>query len=120
MLVRFLTSRNEQAKRCREYSWPPTIPELYKDPEILARNPYFSTVLTGFRQGIAMRPSAVAGKTYPELSRDYFEAVHAVLMHNRPASQAASELQQQLGQIQEKSGDRRNASPSKEPSAAQH
>jgi trehalose/maltose transport system substrate-binding protein len=120
MLVRFLTSRNEQAKRCRMYSGPPTIPELYKDPEILARNPYFSTILNGFRRGTAMRPSTVAGKTYPEVSRDYFEAVHAVLIHNKPASQAASELQRQLAQIQQKSGNGGSASLSKAPSPTQH
>ena len=41
MLVRFLTGRNEQARRCHKSSNPPTIPELYQDPEILARNSVF-------------------------------------------------------------------------------
>ena len=102
MLVRFLTSRNEQARRSRKSSNPPVIPELYKDPEILARNSYFSTILLAYRQGAAVRPSTVAGKRYPDVSRSYFEAVHAVLSHKKLAPQAAADLQQELAQILEK------------------
>ena len=103
MLVRFLTSRNEQARRSRKSSNPPIIPELYKDPEILAQNSYFSTILLAYRQGAAVRPSTVAGKRYPEVSRAYFEAVHAVLSHEKSAPQAAAEVQQELALILEKS-----------------
>jgi trehalose/maltose transport system substrate-binding protein len=98
MLVRFLTSRNEEARRCRKSANPPTIPELYQDPDVLARNPYFSKVLLAFRHA-AVRPSRQAGKVYPEVSRAYFEAVNSVLNHNKSASQAASDLHQQLTQI---------------------
>ena len=99
LLVRFLTSRDEQARRCRNSANPPTIPELYKDREILARNPYLATVLLAFRQGAAVRPSTVAGKRYPDVSRAYFEAVHAVLNHEKSPSQAAAELAKGLTQI---------------------
>jgi len=33
---------------------------------------------------------------YPEVSRAYFEAVHAVLTHKESAAQAAEELQSRL------------------------
>ena len=102
MLVRFLTSRNEQARRSHKFSNPPIIPELYKDPEILAQNPYFSTILLAYRQGAVVRPSTVAGKKYPDVSRAYFEAVHSVLSHTKTAPQAAAGLEQELGQILEK------------------
>ena len=102
MLVRFLTSRKEQARRCHTSAGPPTIPELYQDPEILARNPYFSTVLLAFRRGIAVRPSMAAGKMYPDVSCAYFEAVNAVLSHRKSASQSAADLQQELTQILER------------------
>jgi len=102
MLVRFLTSRNEQARRSRKSANPPVIPELYEDPEILARNSYFSTILLAYRQGAAVRPSTVAGKRYPDVSRAYFEAVHAVLSHKKLAPQAAADLQQELAQILDK------------------
>ena len=98
MLVRFLTSRNEEARRCRKSANPPTIPELFEDPEVLARNPYLSKVLLAFRHA-AVRPSRQAGKVYPDVSRAYFEAVNAVLSHTKSAPQAASDLQKQLTQI---------------------
>ena len=114
MLVRFLTSRDEQARRCRNPSNPPTIPELYQDPEILARNPYFSTILQAFRQGTALRPSTVAGKKYPDVSRAYFEAVHTVLSHQKSPSLAAEELERGLTQILEGPTRNTNASPAAE------
>jgi trehalose/maltose transport system substrate-binding protein len=118
MLVRFLTSRNEQARRSRKSSNPPIIPELYKDPEILARNSYFSTILVAYHQGLAVRPSTVAGKRYPDVSRAYFEAVHAVLSHEKLAPQAAAELQQKLAEILGKSGVSTQTNLRQEPSVA--
>jgi len=95
MLVRFLTSREEQARRCRRPAGPPTIPALYENAEVLAANPYFSRMLQ-MRRGIASRPSIPAGKMYPEVSRAYYEAVHAVLTQRQSAANAASDLQEQL------------------------
>ena len=96
MLVHFLCSREEQARRCRRSAEPPTIPQLYKPPEVLTTNPYFSRVLQDFPRNITLRPSRAAGKMYPEVSRAYFEAVHAVLTQRKSAAQAASQLEKQL------------------------
>ena len=109
LLVRFLTSRDEQIKRSRTTTDPSTIAQLYENPEVLTSNPYFPHVLRVFRQGIVLRPSRQAGKKYPEVSRAYFEAVHAVLTHEKSAAQAAAELQDQLQCILDTSGTRRNA-----------
>ena len=95
MLVRFLTSLEGQARRCRRSSEPPTIPALYKDADVLGPNPYVPRVLQ-VHDGLALRPSLPAGKMYPEVSRAYFEAVHAVLMNKESAAQAAEELQRRL------------------------
>ena len=95
MLVRFLASPEEQARRCRKPTEPPTIPALYKNADVLAANPYISRVLQA-REGAALRPSVPAGKMYPEVSRAYFVAVHAVLTQKQIAAQAASDLQEQL------------------------
>ena len=95
MLVRFLTSPAGQARRCRRSSEPPTIPALYKDADVFGPNPYLSRVLQ-VHEGLALRPSQPAGKIYPEVSRAYFEAVHAVLTHKESAAQAAEELQRRL------------------------
>jgi trehalose/maltose transport system substrate-binding protein len=109
MLVRFLTSRAEQARRCREPSGPPTIPALYQDSEVLAQNPYFKTIFLAFTRGEAVRPSTVAGKNYPQVSRAYFEAVNAVLSRKESASEEAAKLQDGLEQIIKKSADHSSA-----------
>jgi trehalose/maltose transport system substrate-binding protein len=96
MLVRFLSSREQQVRRCRNTTDAPSISQLYDDPEILANNPQFQRVLEVFRKGVVLRPSRAAGKMYPDVSRAYWEAVHAVLTRKKSAKQAADELQDEL------------------------
>jgi len=114
MLVRFLTGRDEQARRCRKSSNPPTIPELYNDPQIQAQNSYFATILQAYRQGATLRPSTAAGKKYPDVSRAYVEAVHAVLSHKKTASQSAADLEEELTKIRERPAHGENASRDQE------
>ena len=99
MLVRFLCGRDEQRRRSLNSNQPPTIPDLYKDPAVLAVNPYFSTFLEIHRKNLALRPSTTTGKLYPDVSRAYYEAVHTVLTGKVTAAEAASALQVKLGQI---------------------
>ncbi len=96
MLVRYLSGREEQITRCRNTTDAPTIPQLYNDPELLPTNPQFPRVLEVFRNGVVLRPSRAAGKMYPDVSRAYWEAVHAVLTRKKSATQAAGELQDEL------------------------
>ena len=98
MLVRFLCGRDEQRRRCLIPNRPPTIPDLYHDPQVLAANPYFATILEVYRKGLTMRPSRASGKLYPDVSRAYFEAVHAVLTRKRTAAEAVAALQGNLAQ----------------------
>jgi len=95
MLVRFLASPEEQARRCRKSAEPPTLPALYKDADVLGPNPYVSRVLQA-HEGLALRPSVPAGKMYPDISRAYSEAVHRVLTSKQSATQAADELEKHL------------------------
>ncbi|MHB8214596.1 MAG: ABC transporter substrate-binding protein [Candidatus Sulfotelmatobacter sp.] len=101
MLVRFLSGREEQVTRSRNTTDAPTIPQLYNEPELLATNPQVPHVLEVFRKGIVLRPTRAAGKMYPEVSRAYWEAVHAVLARKKSAKQAAAELQVELQQMLE-------------------
>ena len=107
MLVRFLASPEEQASR--KSGEPPTVPALYKNADVLAANPYLSRFLQ-VREGTALRPSAPAGKMYPEVSRAYYEAVHAVLTHKQSAANAASDLQERLVKMLKSSASDSNAS----------
>jgi len=96
MLVRFLCSREEQVRRCRNTADAPSISQLYDEPEFLASNPQFLRVLEVFRKGIVTRPSRAAGKVYPDVSRAYWEALHSVLTRKKSAKQAADDLQDEL------------------------
>ena len=99
MLVRFLGSRDEQVRRSHVVAELPSIPQLFNDPDVLVANPQFPRALQVFREGAVFRPSTVAGKMYPEVSRAYFEAVHAVLSGKKSASKAASDLEDELRQM---------------------
>jgi trehalose/maltose transport system substrate-binding protein len=99
MLAMFLSGRDEQIRRSRSTTEPPTIPKLYGTTEVLANNPHFPRVLQVFQSGVVFRPSKPAGKLYPDVSRAYFEAVHAVLTRKTSAAQAAAELQDELQRI---------------------
>ena len=114
MLVRFLTSRAEQARRSLHSANPPTIPELYKDANVLERNPYLSTILLVYRQGTAVRPSTAAGKKYPEVSRAYIDELQAVLTGKKYPSEGAAHLHQELTPILENRAISQKVLPHKE------
>lgn len=99
MLVRFLSGRQEQVTRCRNTTDAPTLYQLYTEPDLLATNPQFPQVLEVFRKGVVSRPTQSAGKMYPDVSRAYWEAVHAVLSRQESAPQAADELQNKLDRM---------------------
>jgi trehalose/maltose transport system substrate-binding protein len=99
ILVRFLCRPDVQLGRSRKIGGAPTIPALYSDTDLMAANPYFSTILRAYRTGGVLRPSTTAGKRYPEVSHAYSEAVHAVLAGRKTAASAASNLQTELVRI---------------------
>lgn len=103
--VHFLASRATQLQRSHIVNEGPTIAELYIDPELLKANPQFPLMLDILRKYAVFRPSTPAGKMYPEVSRAYFEAVHTVLTHKKPAAQAASELERDLRAMLKTSAD---------------
>jgi trehalose/maltose transport system substrate-binding protein len=115
MLVRFLCSREEQVRRRPDSINAPSISQLYEEPEVLASNPQFPRVLEVFRKGVVLRPSRAAGKMYPEVSRAYWEAVHAVLTRQESATQAANELQDKLERMLRTSDVRASADLNKSP-----
>jgi len=119
MLVRFLAGRDEQLRRSANVNEAPTIPELYADPAVLAANPQYPLVLKVFRAGAVLRPSRQAGIMYPDVSRAYFEAVHAVLSGKKLASKAASDLDGELRQMLKTIPDNPNARAYRDASAAQ-
>src|SRR6202035_2467777 len=98
-LVRYLTSRDVQVKRARLLSQPPTLPELYTEPEVLALNPRFAVLGQALRTGLVARPSNVTGKKYQDVTDAYIQAVHSVLTAQKSAPEAAAALENELVRI---------------------
>jgi trehalose/maltose transport system substrate-binding protein len=94
-LIRYLSRRDVQLKRSRVLSQPPTLPELYNQPEVLESNPRLDLLSQAFRAGIS-RPSNVTGKQYQDVTDAYIQAVHSVLTGNRGAPEAAAALEDEL------------------------
>src|SRR6266700_6482496 len=98
-LVRYLSRRDVQIRRLRVTSQPPTLPELYEDPEVLKLNPHFAQLKQGFLDEAVARPSTVTGKKNGDVSEAYLSAVHSVLTGEKSAAKAASDLEGELVQI---------------------
>jgi len=95
-LVKYLSRRDVQLERARMTSLPPTLPDLYDDPEALKANPYYTPLKKVFLGGALSRPSSVTGQKYAEVSRAYFRAVHSVITRRQKASAAAAALEREL------------------------
>src|SRR5262249_59663366 len=62
-LVRYLASREEQARRAIAGAFNPTIPAVYEDPQVLQAQPVLHDILPGLKNAVA-RPSRIAGDRY--------------------------------------------------------
>jgi trehalose/maltose transport system substrate-binding protein len=60
-LVRYLCGRNVQALLARVLNAPPTLRQLYQDPNLLKDNPQFRHVQQAVHEGLVARPSTVTG-----------------------------------------------------------
>ncbi len=97
-LVKHLSSEGEQKRRAVEGAYNPTIEALYKDPEILAANPFFGELYTTFTNAVA-RPSRVTGTKYNQVSSEVFNAVHQVLNGRAEAEGALADLERKLERL---------------------
>jgi trehalose/maltose transport system substrate-binding protein len=97
--VKYMTSPEVQRRRSIEGAYAPTIPELYDDAEVVAANPYYSTLKDVFAGGAVARPSAVSGEAYAEVSFEYFEAVHSILTGEVSAQEALTNLEANLADL---------------------
>jgi trehalose/maltose transport system substrate-binding protein len=95
-LVRYLSRRDVQLTRSRTTSMPPTLPDLYDDPEVMKANAYYAPLKQVFLGGALSRPSSVSGRKYAEVSRAYMRAVHSVLTRQRRAAAAVAALDREL------------------------
>ncbi len=97
-LVMFLTSTAEQKRRALEAAYIPTIPALYRDPEVLRVNPFFGQLHATVVHALP-RPSAVAGIHYNRVSSRFWNAVHGVLSGAQPVQPTLKRLHRDLTRI---------------------
>ena len=77
-LIRYLTSAEIQKKHAIELGLLPTLPDLYNDPDLQQKNPWFKNA-SDILANIVARPSTAAGGSYDQLSQSLFENVNKVL-----------------------------------------
>src|SRR5246127_553219 len=91
-LVRYLCSTAAQKKRAVDLSQLPTRPEVYKDPDVLAKNKWFSNAVEILNNAIA-RPSTVTKADYNQVSTSFFQSVNKVLSGGESAQQAVADVE---------------------------
>jgi trehalose/maltose transport system substrate-binding protein len=98
-LVMYMTSKEIQKERAINGSYNPTIPDLYKDKDVLAATPFFGTLYDVFTSAVP-RPSTATGLKYNEVSAAFWNATHDVLSGKEPAETSLKKLEGKLKQIQ--------------------
>jgi trehalose/maltose transport system substrate-binding protein len=97
-LAVYLTSPAEQKRAALEVSFNPTIPALYQDKDILAKNPFVGELLPTFMNAVA-RPSRATASKYNQVSAAFWNAVHESLSGTTPADKSLAKLQKDLERI---------------------
>jgi trehalose/maltose transport system substrate-binding protein len=97
-LVMFMTSAEIQKDRAIKGSYNPTRPDLYKDKDVIAANPFMASLLDVFTNAVA-RPSTATGIKYPEVSQAFWDATHDVLSKKSTGEDAVKKLEGKLNQV---------------------
>lgn len=97
-LAMYMTSPEIQKKRAIGGSYNPTIPDLYKDKDVIAANPFMGQLLDVFTSAVA-RPATATGLKYPEVSRAFWDAAHDVLEKKSNGTDAVKRLEGKLKQV---------------------
>ncbi|MBZ8141726.1 ABC transporter substrate-binding protein [Rubrivivax gelatinosus] len=94
-LVMYLTSAEIQKRRAIGGAYNPTLPALYRDPELLAANPFMGELVEVFENAVA-RPATPTGLKYPAVSRAFWDATHEVLSGRMDGAAAVRRLEGRL------------------------
>ncbi len=96
--MRFLTSEAEQKRRAKTGSFNPTREVLYQDPELLAVNPFYSDYVNILKTA-TIRPAAVTGTRYNQVSSEFVHAVHKSLSGDGSAAENLADLSRTLERL---------------------
>jgi len=91
-LVRYLTSAEIQKRHAIELGMLPTLPDLYSDPDLQEKIPWFKNA-TDILANTVVRPSTVAGGSYNHLSQGIFENVNKILSGQESAEDGILQIE---------------------------
>ncbi len=97
-LAMFLASEEAQKRRAIELTRLPTIEALYDDPEVAQAQPSIPQWKEIFLDTVS-RPSPPTRGDYNEVSKEFWDAVHATLSGERPAEASLARLEARLDRI---------------------
>ena len=97
-LVIYLSSAENQKDNALRASRLPTIQALYDDPEIAAEQPIIPRWKEGFLNAVP-RPSAPTQKSYNEVSKEFWSAVHNTLSGEGTAEENLAQLEGRLKRL---------------------
>ena len=97
-LVMYLSSAENQKDNALRASRLPTIEALYDDPEIAAEQPIIPRWKEVFLNAVP-RPSAPTQKSYNEVSKEFWSAVHNTLSGNGTAEENLAQLEGRLRRL---------------------
>jgi len=70
----------------------PTMPAIYSDPDVLAKNAWFAKIPDVLKNAVA-RPSTVTGADYNQLSTAFFQNVNKMLSGGESAQDAVQAVE---------------------------
>ena len=97
-LIRYMTGPAEQKIRAIEGSYNPTIQALYRDKDVVAKNPFMGQ-LEGVFTGAVARPSGPTKAKYNQVSQAFANSVTSVLTGKAKGQEAVSKLAADLSRI---------------------
>ncbi len=96
--IKYLSSRKEQKFRAMESGFSPSRPDLYKDKDVLARQPFFAK-LGVILENMITRPSVHFGASYSHASTELFNGVHSVISGQKSVEDVLKQLSSRLNQF---------------------
>ena len=97
-LLLYMTGAQVQKYRAIKGSFNPTIPALYKDPDIIKASPFMAELYPTFSSAVP-RPSTVTTGKYNQVSNQFWNAAHDVLSGNAKSSDALVQLDRSLKRL---------------------
>lgn len=97
-LLLYMTGAQVQKYRAIKGSFNPTIPALYKDPDIIKASPFMAELYPTFSSAVP-RPSTVTTGKYNQVSNQFWNATHDVLSGNAKSPDALAQLDRSLKRL---------------------